>query len=135
MIISEFIESTGKLEKYFNKEYTSDQRKIMFDTLQKWSIKEYNRAVTYCLSNCKFLPKIADLKEGMSQIDHTENKETFEIVKCNKCSDGFVRYLKKIIDGGREIKYEYLALCNCENGKNQKLINGYNLPQISEVGL
>lgn len=64
-----------------------------------------------------------------------ENKEEIKFVKCNKCDNGFIRYFKEIKDGERTLKYSYVALCNCENGKKQKEINGYNLPFITEVGL
>ena len=135
MVINEFVEATNRLEKYFNKEYTSDQRAIMFDTLKQLSLAEYNRAVNYCIGNCKYLPKIADLKEGMAQIDHVQNREEIQFIKCDKCNDGFVRYFKNIKAGGKIIPYEFLALCTCENGLKQRSVNGYNFPSSAEIGI
>ena len=136
MVINEFVEATSRLERYFNKEYTDDQRKIMFDTLKDLSLPQYTRGINYCISNCKYLPKIADIKEGVSHLESVkENKPKIDFIKCDKCSDGFVRYFREISNGDKKLKYEYVALCSCANGMKQKTINGYNIPFINEIGL
>ena len=133
---TEFVQTTAKLENYFGKEYTSEQQKIMFDLLKEWSIEKYKRAVNYCIQNCKYLPKIADLKNVDMEVATVKNKEKINFVKCDKCNgEGFIKYFKKIKDGDRTLEYEYIALCTCENADKQRRINGYNLPTLAEVGL
>lgn len=134
MEISEFIKATEKLEKYYDKEYTEEQRKIMYDRLKTLSVKEYNRAINIALDKSKYLPKIADIKSAMAEPNNpVTNSPTIEFVKCDNCDIGFVQYYKDIKDGDKVLKYSYVALCNCENGKKQKEINGYNLPFINEI--
>lgn len=76
MQISEFIQSTSQLEKYFKKEYTEQQRQIMFEQLKDLDIAQYKRAITIALGKCKFLPRVAELKEF--SIDNRERKEKFK---------------------------------------------------------
>lgn len=132
----EFVKATNRLEQYYDKEYTIDQRKIMFEMLKEMSIEKYNRAINYCIRNCKYMPKIADLTNADTNTVRVENNEKINFVKCNKCNgEGFVKYFKNVKDGNRTLKYEYVALCTCENAKKQKEINKYNLPTLAEVGL
>lgn len=134
MEIKEFILAVNKLEKYYDKEYSEDQRKIMYERLKNLTVKELNRAINNTLDTSKYLPKIADLKSALVQPNNpVVNKSEIEFIKCDKCDCGFVQYFKDIKDGNRILKYPYVALCDCENGKKQKDINGYDLLFISEV--
>lgn len=136
MEIKEFINGLDRLQKYYDKEYTEEQRKIMFSRLKDMSINEYNRAINLAIDKCKYLPKIADIKGVLVEPNNpVTNKPEINFIQCNKCDKGFIQYFKDIKDGERILKYSYVALCNCENGKKQKEINGYNLPFIAEVGL
>lgn len=132
----EFVKATEKLEQYFDKEYTSNQRKIMFDFFKHWNVEKYNRSINYCIRNNKYLPKIVDLTNADTLTINTQSNKKIIFSKCNICNgEGFVRYFKKIKDGDRIIKYEYIALCTCENAKQQKQINKYNFPTLDELGL
>ena len=133
MEISEFIEGINKLQKYYDKEYTEEQRKIMFDRLKYMSAKEFNRAIINVLDENKYLPKIIDIKNALIQPKKVENEKQVDFVKCDKCCNGFVPYFKSINDGGRHLKYPFVALCTCENGKFQREVYGYDLPFINEV--
>lgn len=136
MEIKEFINGLDRLQKYYDKEYTEEQRKIMYDRLKQLSNKEFVRAINIVLDTCKYLPKVADIKNALIQPNHTvTNKEEIKFIKCEKCNNGFIKYFKDIKDGDRILKYDYIALCTCENGRKQKEINGYKLPFITEVGL
>lgn len=136
MEINDFLKSTQRLEKYYDKEYTEEQTKIMYDRLKNLSSKEFNRAIDIVLDECKFLPKIADIKNALIQPNNTvTNKEEISFIKCEKCINGFIKYFKDIKDGERILKYDFIALCTCENGRKQKEINGYKLPFITEIGL
>lgn len=134
MEIKDFLIANEKLERYYDKEYTEEQRKIMYSRLKELSASEYNRAINLVLDKCKYLPKIADIKNAMAEPNNpVVNKPEIQFVKCDKCDCGFVQYFKDVKDGEKTIKYSYVALCDCENGKKQKEINEYDLPFISEI--
>lgn len=134
MNLQEFIQVTARAEKYYDKEYTNEQKKIMYDILKNWTVQEYSKAITYCIENCKYLPKIADIKQIKVDYkpNYTQEQDNFEYVKCEKCKNtGFIRYYKKL----DQYTYEYVALCTCENGKHYKQ-NGYGILKfIPEIGL
>lgn len=132
MTEAEFIQANSRLEKYFDKEYTTYQHKEMYNVFKDWSLTRYVEAINYAIKNCKYLPKVADLYKINYEIPQVKDKPQIDFVKCNKCNgEGFVRYFRKIY--GHD--YEYMALCNCENGKKQKAINGYNIPTVDEIGI
>lgn len=132
----EFVQATGRLERYFDKEYLPEQIKEMFRFFKDWNKEKYIKAIDYCLRNSKFLPKIADLMNADIDTAQVKNKEKINFVKCNKCNgEGFIKYWKTVQDGGRKLKYEYIALCTCENAKRQREVNKYNFPTLAEVGL
>ena len=136
MTEAEFVKATTRLENYFDKEYKSEQQKIMYDFLREWSVEKYNKAINYCIRNCKYLPKIADLTNADTATVNIQSNVKLDFTKCNKCNgEGFTRYFKNIKDGTRIIKYEYIALCTCENAKKQRSANGYNFPTLTELGL
>lgn len=135
MTNEEFIQATSRLEGYFDKEYKTEQLKEMFTVVRGWTIEKYTKAVNYCIRNCKYLPKIADLINADTVTVQTQSTKTIEYTKCEKCNgEGFIKYFKKKIDGNRTLKYEYIALCTCENAKKQKEINKFNLPTLAEIG-
>lgn len=116
----EFIEATSKIEAYYNKEYTSEQRKIMYEELQEIKIERYRKLISEVLKNCRFLPKIVDFIEINTKIPNTNNQKK-EKVECKKCnSTGYITYKKRIKDGYKEIWYEYVAICSCGNAKQYK---------------
>ena len=131
MEIAEFINATSRLETYFGKDYTENQRAIMFESLGSWSIDKYRKAVKYCIENCKTLPKIVDFRQieqnNRPAYDDVKEMEA-EFTSCKMCCDGFVEY-KKIYDG---FSYSYLALCTCKNGQIQRE-RGYNFKTIADL--
>lgn len=136
MTNAEFIQATTRLENYYDKEYTTEQLKIMFDFLRGWTVEKYMKAINFCLKNNKFLPKIADLTNAEIDNNQVQNKEKIDFVKCDKCNgEGFIKYWKTIQNGGKPIQYEYIALCTCDNADKQRSINGHKLPTLAEVGL
>lgn len=136
MTNAEFVQTTSRLENYFDKEYKTEQLKEMYNMLKQWSLEKYVKAVTYCIRNCKYLPKLADLTSADITSVKTQSNKDIDFVKCNKCNgEGFIKYFKQKKDGDRILKYEYIALCTCENAEKQKQINKYNLPTLAEIGL
>ena len=121
MTNAEFVQATSRLENYFDKEYKQEQ---------------YTKAVKYCIRNCKYLPKLADITSADISIVKTQSSKDINFVKCDKCNgEGFIKYFRQKRDGDRVLKYEYIALCTCENAEKQRKINGYNLPTLAELGL
>ena len=136
MTNTEFVQATSRLEKYFDKEYKQEQLKEMYYMLKDWSIEKYIKAVTYCIRNCKYLPKLADLTNADVTSVKTQSSKDIDYVKCNKCNgEGFIRYFRQKNDGNRVLKYEYIALCICQNAEKQRQINKYNLSTLAEIGL
>ena len=97
MQINEFIEASNRMERYYDKEYTSEQRQIMYEELKDWNINRYRKTVSIAIRNCKFLPKLADIIQASTEIRETENDEETQIVECNKCNGtGFIEFKKKV---------------------------------------
>ena len=136
MTNEEFIQATSRLEGYFDKEYKTEQLKEMFIAVKGWTIEKYTKAVNYCIRNNKYLPKITDLTNADTATVQTQSTKVIEYSKCKKCNgEGFIKYFKEKIDGNRTLKYEYIALCTCQNAEKQRQINKYNLPRLAEIGL
>ena len=135
MTNQEFIEATGRIERYYEKSYTDEQLKEMYEAVKSWDINKYAKAVTACIQNCKYMPKIIDILNN-EPFEKKENIQQFEFVKCNVCNgEGFIKYFQKVRNGDSFINYEYIALCDCENGKNQRRYNNYNFPFASQLNL
>lgn len=143
MQIDEFINATSRLEKYYDKEYTTEQRKIMFDELQNLSIERYKQLISTLIRKSKFLPKVADFAEVNMETPYIKQDET-QKTECKKCnSTGYLIYTKVIKDGNRNLNYQYACLCNCGNAKKYE---GWNIsdkryksefytPFAQEIGL
>lgn len=118
MRISEFIEATTKVEAYYGKEFTKEQRQIMFEELQDIRIERYRQLVSIVIRKSKFLPKIADFVEANEDIAFSTKKDETPKIKCRKCnSTGYLIYTRVIKDGDREFKNQYASICNCGNTK------------------
>lgn len=128
MTQSEFIEATNRIEQYYDKEYTNEQRKIMFEELKDINIERYRKAVTIVIRNSKFLPKIADIIQANTEIKDIQNTEDVEKVKCDKCNGtGYIDYEKRIYGQ----VYKYACRCTCKNGQRQN----HNILTYQEIGL
>ena len=116
MQVGEFIEATGRLEKYYDKEYTNEQRQIMYDELQYLDINRYRKIISLIIKTSKFLPKIADILETNKQQPYYIEKEDKPKTDCNTCKgNGYILYQKRISNGDSFYKCTYIASCNCEN--------------------
>ena len=144
MQINEFIEVTGRIEKYYDKEYTKDQMTIMFDELGSLKIERYRQIVSAVIKKCKFLPKLADLVEANKEEPYTSNRDEQSKVECEKCnSTGYIIYTKAIKDGDREYKNQYASVCSCGNAKkyegwnvsDKRYRSNYYTPTAQELGV
>lgn len=129
MEISEFIEATSRIENYFGKEYTTEQRRIMYEELKTMNIERYRQLITAVIRKSKYLPKIADFIEADKELPR-ERKEENKTTECNICNGtGYIDY-KKII-GESRLVYDYACRCICENG----LRHNHEIPTFQELGI
>lgn len=155
MTDTEFIEETGKLEKYYGKELETFQLKIWKEELGHLSLTRYRQIIRQIFKISKFMPKLADIIEiNSSLISEKKQTEETETVECSRCKGlGFITYAK-LIDNGvideeknitEKISYQYFARCDCANG-NKYIYDGskiqdsehrskYYVPSITELGL
>lgn len=142
MTNGEFIEATSRLEKYYEKEFSIEQQRIMFEELREVSVEKYKKAITYCIRNSKFLPKIADILNAINEVKTIVAKETTRI-ECKKCKGvGYVPYYRQIENGGKTLKYLYFAVCECGNEKRYdgttikdvEHRSKFYIPLINEIG-
>ena len=61
MEIAEFIEETGRIENFFEKELTKFQRDEWYKQLKIMPINRYKQVVNQSFRECKFMPKLADI--------------------------------------------------------------------------
>lgn len=144
MQINEFIEATTRVETYYGKEYTKEQRQIMFKELKDMNIERYRQLVSAVMRKSKFLPKIADFVEANIEIPFSVQKDGLQKVECKKCnSTGYLIYTKVIRDGNREFKNQYASVCDCGNAKkyegwkvtDKRYRIDYYTPSVQELGI
>ena len=75
MKVNEFIMATSKLEKYFEKEYTNEQRQIMYEELKEMSLEKYQESIKDCIKTCKFLPKLAEILGKTERLSNFEARD------------------------------------------------------------
>lgn len=130
MEINEFIEATSRVEQYFEKEYSNEQRQIMYEELKNMSLEKYQKAIAICIKTCKFMPKLADILKASTDIDNVNYDKKREYTPCKICGGkGVVRYSKILQETGYE--YDYACRCNCKNADyyNKKI------PTFEELGI
>lgn len=126
MTSAEFVEITNEIEKFYDKELNSTERKIWFEELKKLSKERYRQLIRECFKNNKFMPKLSDILT-YQRVLPLPHKEDDTIEKCSICrSLGFLIYERKIED----YSYTYAARCTCANGNKFK-----KYPSIQEVHL
>ena len=129
MQITEFIEETNKIEKFYNKSLEQYEKDIWFQNLKLLSVKRYQEIIKRVFVENKFMPKLADIIEINKEMPYDKPKVVKE--QCNIChGKGFKTYKKIIKNGNVEIPYTYVARCNCRNG-NLYLA----FPSIAEVNI
>ena len=126
MQVGEFIEATSRLEKYYEKEYTSAQRRIMFQELENMKIDRYKRIIVKIIRENKYFPKIADILEKDKEIGYEKIEE--EIVECKICKGVGLLTYKKEFEG---LMYTYACRCSCQNG----LRKSNKIPFATEIGV
>lgn len=131
MEISEFVEETSKLEKFYGKEMEDVQRKIWYQEFKNLSINRYRQIIMQAYRQCKFMPKLADIYEIQNTLSYGQSKkEIAEKVNCSKCNGlGIVFYKKSIDNGDANLIYDYVARCACQNGMEYS----YDGTQISDT--
>lgn len=137
----EFVEVTGRIEKYYEKEFNEFQRKFWFDNLKNIPIQNYKKIVDEILRNCKYFPKFADVKEIIknTKFDLSNVQKEHIHVKCDICKGtGIIKYYEQVQNGNQVINYEYVARCVCQNKENYNWKNKdgeYIIPDATELNL
>lgn len=126
MQVGEFIEATSRLEKYHEREYTTEQRQIMFQELENMPIERYKRIIVKLIRESKYFPKIADILEKDKEIGYEKIEE--EIVECKICKGVGLLTYKKEFEG---LMYTYACRCSCQNG----LRKSNKIPFATEIGV
>lgn len=144
MTQSEFVEATSRVEQYYDKEYTNEQRRIMFKELEDINIDRYRQLVSAVIRKSKFLPKIADFIEANIEVPFLAQKDDLQKVECKKCnSTGYLIYTRVIRDGDREFKNQYASVCDCGNARkyegwkvtDKRYRSNYYTPLAQELGI
>ena len=112
----EFVTITDRLEQFYEKELNAAQRKEWFNALKGITKERYQKLVVEALRTYKYMPKLSEMFElNKTVIDKQKEKQTKINVECDLCNGlGLIKYFEKI----NEVKYEFFALCSCENSKN-----------------
>lgn len=124
----EFLEITQEIEKFYEKELSTEQSRIWFDELKKITKERYRQISRECYKTTKFMPKLADIIEINKSLPNPAKADDGEIVECDKCGGtGLVCYKRKV----EGYVYDYAARCECKNGMRLSKI----IPSILEVGI
>lgn len=126
MKIDEFMEETKKLERFYSKELTEEQKKIWFENLKKLTLLRYQYIIGVIYRKNKYFPTLADIIQINDETGMKKQEQKYKQEKCDICSSrGVIRYIKKI----NEIDYEYVCRCNCGNS-----LKFMGLPTMEQVG-
>jgi hypothetical protein len=125
MTLNEFNTGTDRLEKFYSKQLEDFEKDVWYRELKTMSFKRYDQIIKKIFTECKFMPKLADIIAIHRTLQYPEEK--VETEECNKCKNrGFIIYHEKYND----TLYEMVAKCTCKNAIPYKYY-----PSINEVGL
>ncbi len=146
MEIAEFIEETGRIENFFEKELTKFQRDEWYKQLKIMPINRYRQVVNQSFRECKFMPKLADIVSISEELPYQTTKKEIQKVECSKCKGEGLIFYKRLVDNGKnKIEYEYVARCECQNGleyvydgttiSDSKHRSKFYVPTAQQIGL
>ena len=73
MELSEFMQVTDRLEKFYNKELEQYEKDIWFQELKTIPIKRYEQVIKKAYTECKFMPKLADIVSINREMPYNTN--------------------------------------------------------------
>ena len=118
----EFQIQTQRLCELYSKNLNETQTEFWYNSLNKYDILVYRRAIGEYAKCNKYMPTISDILSTIKKLKkYTKeaSKEEQSKVPCSKCyCSGLIKY----INNG----YEYLCTCTCKNGQRRK----EELPQL-----
>lgn len=141
----EFVQTLATMEAFFEKELSVEQANDWFEELKIYDIDRFRKAVKEAKRSCKFLPKLVEILNFISEVKiEVAQREYVECKKCN--STGIIPYTKMIkISESQELPYTYVCRCDCPNGdfykydgtkiKDTAHASKYYVPCVTEVGL
>lgn len=143
MKLEEFVEEVDKLERFYQKEITEEQRKIWYGELRNIDIARFRYVIVQVYRTFKFLPKLADILEINANLGYSQVKKEANKNNCKRCNGtGYVIYKKTIKNGTTDTLYEFGAICSCrqktryEGWKitDERYRSNYYTPFAEEVG-
>ncbi len=128
MTNQEFINEIEKVQRFYQKELTQEQKTIWYESLKDIGITRFKYLISEIYRTSKYFPS---LSEVISLDRETGYLPPTEILKkkvhCDICNGkGFILYYKKEGD----YTYTYTAKCNCTNATPYM-----TFPSFNEVGL
>lgn len=127
MTNQEFSVEIQKMERFYDKSLTSEQKTIWYESLKNLGLVRFKYLIGEIYRTSKFFPSLSDFISLDRETGYLPPKEILnEKVDCDICEGrGFILYYKKVND----YKYTFVAKCNCQNA-----INFMNCPSFMEVG-
>lgn len=144
MKLEEFDEEVSKLERFYQKEVTEEQRRIWFAELRNLDISRFKYIISQVYRISKFLPKLADILEINANLSYSQVKQEENKNKCKKCNGtGYITYKKTTKNGANDMLYEFGAICSCrtkpryEGWKitDERYRSNFYTPFAEEVGI
>ena len=125
---TEFHNGVARLEQFYQKRLEEYEKDIWYKELGKMRVERFNQIIQKAYTQCKFMPKLADIFEINKEIPYIEKQKEIKTVECPKCkSTGIVLYTKMINNRA----YTYGARCTCENAKK----HSFKIPSIQQIGI
>lgn len=144
MKLEEFDEEVSKLERFYQKEVTDEQRRIWYTELRNLDISRFKYIISQVYRTSKFLPKLADILEINANLGHSQAKQEENKNKCKRCNGtGYITYKKTTKNGANDMLYEFGTICSCrtkpryEGWKitDERYRSNFYTPFAEEIGL
>lgn len=144
MKLEEFDEEVSKLERFYQKEVTDEQRRIWYTELRNLDISRFKYIISQVYRTSKFFPKLADILEINANLGYSQAKQEENKNKCKRCNGtGYITYKKTTKNGANDMLYEFGAICSCrmkhryEGWKitDERYRSNFYTPFAEEIGL
>lgn len=127
MTNQEFSNEIQKMERFYDKSLTSEQKTIWYESLKDIGLTRFKYLIGEIYRTSKFFPSLSDFISLDRETGYLPPKEVLNTkVDCEICEGrGFILYYRNKND----YKYTFVAKCNCQNA-----INYMKCPSFAEVG-
>lgn len=142
MKIEEFMNEVKKIENFYDKELSDEQKQVWFKELRYIELPRFKYIETQIYKTLKFMPKLADIVEINANLGYSQMKKEEQKVNCKKCNGtGYIVYKKLIDNGTSKLEYNFGAICSCrqqpkyEGWKitDERYKTNYYTPYVEEI--